>query len=401
MSKKTRKAIDLFCGCGGLSVGLSNAGIDVIAGVDIEPTYISSFKKNFPDSQALVLDLSKKDPLDFMRDIKLSEGELFILAGGPPCQGFSKNVPRSRRTEKDPNNLLINTYIQYCKALKPELILMENVAEMKNGFGEIYSNIIHKELEEIGYNMTSLVLNAADYGVPQRRKRAFFLGIKFPHTIPKMYPTYFKTEEASLFYKQHITVWDAISDLPSVKHDAIFENIQYKTEAQNDFQTRMRLNHHSQYVLNHHPRKLRDKQFARISALEPGQGLKDLPNELKIKGGYSGAYGRLTDGMIAPTITRWVFHPGSGRWGHPRDKRLITIREAARIQSFPDCFEFIGSYIQQAGQIGNAIPPVLAEEIVKHMIRYYESNSSKSLVKFSNESFSDSEGNLKVATWAS
>lgn len=398
MGKKTRKTIDLFCGCGGLSVGLSNAGMDVIAGIDIEPTYISSFKRNFPDSEALVLDLSKKDPLDFMRDIKLSEGELFILAGGPPCQGFSKNVPRSKRTEKDPNNLLINTYIQYCKALKPELILMENVAEMKNGFGEFYSNVIHKELEEIGYNMTSLVLNAADYGVPQRRKRAFFLGIKFPYKIPKMYPIYFKTQEAGLFDNQHISVWDAISDLPSVKHDDCFEKIKYRTEPQNDFQARMRLNHNSQYVLNHHPRKLRDKQFARINALEPGQGLKDLPSELRIKGGYSGAYGRLTDDMVAPTITRWVFHPGSGRWGHPRDKRLITIREAARIQSFPDYFEFVGSYTQQAGQIGNAVPPILVEEIVRHMMQYYESKISNSPTKSSNESFSDFEGKLKVAT---
>ncbi len=382
-------------------LGFKNAGIDVIAGIDIKPLYITSFKRNFPESKAIILDLAKTDPFEFMKEFNLSEGELFLLAGGPPCQGFSKNVPKSKRTENDPNNLLIKTYIRYCMALKPEIILMENVAEMKNGFGEYYSNTIHTELEAIGYNVISLVLNAADYGIPQRRRRAFFLGIRYPYSIPVLYPTYFKEKEASLFSNQHVSVWEAISDLPSVNHDEVFDKIKYQTVAQNNFQKRMRLNHKSNYVSNHQPRKLTEKQFSRINSLNPGQGLKDLPDELKVKGGYSGAYGRLTDEMVAPTITRWVFHPGSGRWGHPRDKRLITIREAARIQSFPDSFEFIGSYIQQAGQLGNAVPPMLAEEIVKHILNYYDSETSKSLINSSSDSFSDTDGNLKVTAVAS
>jgi DNA (cytosine-5)-methyltransferase 1 len=121
-------------------------------------------------------------------------------------------------------------------------------------------------------------------------------------------------------------------------------------------------------VSNHSPRQLQPTQYARLAALEAGQGLKDLPKHLQVKGGYSGAYGRLTKDMVSPTITRWVFHPGSGRWGHPIDIRVLTIREAARIQGFPDSFEFVGSYTQQAGQLGNAVPPLLAERVVESML---------------------------------
>jgi DNA (cytosine-5)-methyltransferase 1 len=121
-------------------------------------------------------------------------------------------------------------------------------------------------------------------------------------------------------------------------------------------------------VSNHVARFLQEKQFERISSLKAGQGMKDLPEHLQTRGGYSGAYGRLTKEMVAPTITRWVFHPGSGRWGHPVDERLLTIREIARIQSFPDNFEFIGSYTQRAGQLGNAVPPLLAQRIAESML---------------------------------
>ena len=186
----------------------------------------------------------------------VSPGELTLVAGGPPCQGFSKNVPRRRRVMDDPNNLLIRTYLEYCVALKPRMVLMENVAEMRNGFSSRFSEEILATLDQAGYAVTHATLNAADFGVPQRRRRAFFLASRS---------------------------------------------------------------------------------------------------------------GRLTKDMVAPTITRWVFHPGSGRWGHPVDTRTLTIREAARIQGFSDSYEFVGSFVQQAGQLGNAVPPLLIERVATTM----------------------------------
>lgn len=365
------KAIDLFCGCGGISVGLQRAGFEVVAGIDIEKKYLASFKCNFPNAKALNTDITIIPPEEFMRLTGIAPGELDLLVGGPPCQGFSKNVPRKNRFLEDPKNLLVKSFLDYCESLQPKMVLMENVAEMKNGFEETYSQEIIDRLQEEGYTITAAVLNSADYGVPQRRRRAFFManrhGLQF--SLPK--PTHIPVKKSSdrtieLFAQPaHITVWDAIGDLPNIEHGKGVELTPYATQPQTEYQKLMRGG--KREVGNHVARKLADKQYERLASIGPGQGHKDLPKHLQTKGGYSGAYGRLTKDMIAPTITRWVFHPGSGRWGHPEDIRTLTIREVARIQSFPDDFEFVGSYNDQAGQLGNAVPPLLAQIIVLNM----------------------------------
>jgi len=365
-------AVDLFSGCGGISCGLKLAGFQIIAGVDVEPKYINSFAHNFPEAKALTTDLSITSGKEFMNSLGLIEGELDLLAGGPPCQGFSKNVPRKNRILESSNNQLIKTFLDYAEALQPKMVLMENVAEMKNGFDQTYTEEVIFRLEKAGYTVTSVVLNAADYGVPQRRRRAFFLanrlGVKFDLPPVTHYPIK-KESDAQIQLLtpiSHISVWDAIGDLPSVANGEKAEKVKYASEPLNDFQKWARTD--STFVINHSARNLKDLQFQRLASLQPGQGLKDLPKKLQVKGGYSGAYGRLTKEMIAPTITRWVFHPGSGRWGHPVDVRTLTIREAARIQGFPDVFQFIGSFTQQAGQLGNAVPPLLAYRVISHML---------------------------------
>lgn len=395
------RTIDLFCGCGGMSVGLQLAGFDIIAGVDIEKKYLTTFAHNFGEQKAHRIDLSQMNPKDFMRLFDLKVGMLDLLAGGPPCQGFSKNVPRKQRFLDSANNLLIKTFLDYCEMLKPRMVLIENVAEMKNGFGQSYSEEIMERLKEEGYTVTSAVLHAADYGIPQRRRRAFFManrdGVQFspPCTTHRPPSESEDTQLRLITSPSYVTVWDAIGDLPKLKHGQGYEECEYQCDPFSDYQKLMRLNRTS--VKNHVARHLQPTQFARLSALKPGQGLKDLPLELQVKSGYSGAYGRLTKDMIAPTITRWVFHPGSGRWGHPVDKRIISIREVARIQSFPDYYEFVGSYTDQAGQLGNAVPPLLIKKIAESMLgQLASSNLSSKLINPSRDIFSESEGRLKT-----
>lgn len=361
-------ALDLFCGCGGISAGLRDAGFRVLAGIDVEPRYLATFARNFPSARQLKIDLSSISPKQLMELLEVVPGELTLVAGGPPCQGFSKNVPRRRRFMDDPNNLLIRTYLEYCVALKPRMVLMENVAEMGNGFSSRFSEEILATLEQAGYAVTHATLNAADFGVPQRRRRAFFLASRSGRAPRAPAPTHGgSTRQGELFdaTAPFVSVWDAIGDLPSLPHGCGEDPSPYACTPFSEYQRKVRVG--SNEVRNHVARPLAPTQYARLASLQPGQGNRDLPAALRTKGGYSGAYGRLTKDMVAPTITRWVFHPGSGRWGHPVDTRTLTIREAARIQGFSDSYEFVGSFVQQAGQLGNAVPPLLIERVATTM----------------------------------
>ena len=358
---KRPTAVDLFSGCGGISSGLRRAGFRMLAGVEIEPRFSKTFAANFPEAKTIDADLSKTDPADFMQSLHIKRGELDLLSGGPPCQGFSKNVPRRSRFLEDPKNQLVSTFLDYCQGLMPKTILMENVAEMRNGFDHSYTDEIIERLSSYGYSVTNSVLLAADYGVPQRRRRAFFLAVRKGASIYFPVPTHCGGKAHTLFGKRHVSVWDAISDLPPLEHGRGDDPCHYASAPKSPFQKIVRGS--SRIVRNHVARALVLKQYERLASLEPGQGIKDLPPSLRPKSGYSGAYGRLTKEMIAPTITRWVFHPGSGRFGHPVDVRTITIREAARIQGFADDFVFTGSYNVQAAQVGNAVPPLLVEQI--------------------------------------
>ncbi len=255
------------------------------------------------------------------------------------------------------------------------MVLMENVAEMKNGFDQTYTQEILTRLGSAGYRVTYQLINAADYGVPQRRRRAFFFAHREGLHISFPAPTHSKSRDSDredlrfpwMKGNDHVTVWDAIGDLPSVAHNDDRQEHEYACAPFTEYQVSMRRGRKA--VTNHKPRTLALTQYQRLASIGPGEGINELPDHLRPRSGYSGAYGRLTEDMIAPTITRWVFHPGSGRFGHPKDIRVITIREAARLQGFPDDFEFIGTYTQQAGQLGNAVPPLLVQKIGESILR--------------------------------
>jgi len=399
MEKEKIKSIDLFCGCGGISAGLKMAGCQILCGVDIEPKCITTFSHNFSEARSLLLDISEVPAGEFMGLVGIDSEELDLLVGGPPCQGFSKNVPRKFRYLDDPNNRLIKAFLDYCGTLKPKLILMENVAEMKNGFDEAYTEEILTCLSREGYAVNYTVLNSADYGIPQRRRRAFFLASRDGNELDLPPPTHFQPSRQMDLLPQphHVTVWEAIGDLPSIKNGEGNEYCEYACPPFSEYQKLIR--GQNKKVRNHMARYLKPTQYQRLASLQPGQGHKDLPKNLQVRGGYSGAYGRLTKDMIAPTITRWVFHPGSGRWGHPVDTRILTIREAARIQGFPDHFEFVGTYTQQAGQLGNAVPPLLIKIIAESIISQLgKSTPDNSFTNLSRDILSSSVGKLKVTT---
>ncbi|MDE9484296.1 DNA cytosine methyltransferase, partial [Xenorhabdus bovienii] len=277
------KAIDLFCGCGGLSSGLRDAGFDILAGVDIEKDYIKTFTHNFKEAESICADISKISSDDLMNKFGLKKGELDLLAGGPPCQGFSKNVPRSQRVIDSDNNQLVNVFLTHCENILPRFIIMENVAEMRNGFEQHYTDQIVGRLSDVGYDVIHGVHNAADYGVPQNRRRAFFIARRDGGKL--IYP---KETHNKYSGRNHVAVWDAISDLRSLSSGSGIEIDSYITEPKNDFQEYVR--NGSKGVLNHIAKKLSKIQMDRLSSLKPGEGIKDLPDHLRPKGGYSGAY---------------------------------------------------------------------------------------------------------------
>ncbi|CAM5796199.1 DNA cytosine methyltransferase [Brevibacillus borstelensis] len=360
------RVIDMFCGCGGISWGFKRAGFTILAGIDNNEHALATYKLNFPEAKVFNGDISKLDPFEVMNDLNIKPGELECLVGGPPCQGFSKNVPAKNRFFEDERNLLVTHYLRFVEAFRPKMVLMENVAELAQAYQQGYTEIILGKLSELGYYAEYDRLLAAEYGVPQMRRRAFFLatmsGTSNLFPSPSHGEGNKKYDLFNLDIAPFVTVWDAISDLPSITHEGGAHVMPYPSEPLTYYQILMRPDN-NQLLHNHIARKLTHVQYSRIASIKEGQGFNDLPEELKPKSGYSGAYGRLWRDKPAPTITCWVFHPGSGRFSHPLDTRVITIREAARIQSFDDSFVFTGSYNEQARQVGNAVPPLLAKKI--------------------------------------
>lgn len=342
--------VDLFSGCGGLSWGLEKIGFQQVAAVDNWNVALNTFRHNHPSSLVVDDDIRNVSPELLLEAIGKVPGEINLVAGGPPCQGFSKNVPASYRYLEDERNQLFREYMRFVEIILPNAVLMENVAELYNAYGGTVRNEIVNWLHKLGYKTDVRVVTASNYGVPQKRRRFILLASRNGHTpyIP---------ESAAV----PVSAWAAISDLPRLKNGEKFVPAENPNPVTNEYQAWARSA--TNMVYNHESFPLRPTQLERYQSLNPGQGIKDLPDRLRPKGGYSGAYGRLDFDNPAPTITRWVFHPGSGRYGHPREHRILTMREAARIQGFPDDFEFLGTKNEIAGQIGNAVPPRLIFEL--------------------------------------
>lgn len=358
------KVLDLFCGCGGLSRGFLDAGYEVVMGVDFDDAALKTFQENHGDSLAMKLDLFDHKNIDIiidaLREKGIIENELDVLIGGPPCQGFSIAGPRDMN---DKRNQLYLAMVKLAEKIKPKAILLENVPGMVQTNGGIGAKRIIGDFKSIGYNMVSKLLYAPDFGVPQIRKRVFFVGLKDTSKT-------FSFPSAIVNEENYVTCEDAIGDLPSLQTTEgkiIYgEEVQdYLSLPQNKYQEDMRKN--STKVYNHIGSIPIEKTRMMISLVPEGKNYRSLPEEYKNQYKYHEALTRYNSKKPSLTI-----NTGHRSHFHYKWNRIPTVRESARLQSFPDDFIFYGNKSEQYRQVGNAVPPLVGYALAKQLIPYLE-----------------------------
>lgn len=378
----TYTIIDLFAGAGGLTTGFHLAGFKSLCAIEIEAKSLATYKHNYPNTKIIHQDILSVDPSELRSHLGLRKEELTAIIGGPPCQGFSRNIPAEYRYFDDARNQLYRVFLKFVQEFRPLYVVMENVPEILKAYKGVIRNEITEQLEKEGYVVTSTSLNSANYGIPQSRSRAFFLA-SLDKSIQLPEPThsgdirsdYRNTKDCNQLtllkpnISSIITVKDAIGDLPLLEAGQEYSGEIYPVPPQTPYQAMIR--NGSTKLTNHVARALSAIQMSRVCILSEGQDARDLPPELAPKKHYSGAYGRLYWDKPARTITRWVFHPGSGRFFHPIQNRTITIREAARLHSYPDSFHFLGTYTNMASQIGESVPPLLGKVIAESILQVH------------------------------
>lgn len=422
----TYSVVDLFSGVGGLSFGFEwNKKFNVTALNDIDEDCKETYLKNFPKSNFIRDDITRTGGEKF---VELNNDKpIDIVIGGPPCQGFSM---AGKQLFEDERNHLFRQFLRLIVELNPKVVLMENVPEILRVFGEYVKNELTAFFEKNKYVVTANVLNAANYGVPQTRNRAFILAVKkelgvqptlpqptndgsyvgiFNYLTKKIEPpakcygneimgknnqTYhwlkrngrliekstkktideYCSDKTGINFttKPLVTVWEAMGDLPHLP-EGVKQKTEYKKEPFTEYQRWIRGNEN---ILNNHNRWGHTKEMMeRIRLLPEGGNMKDLPKSHQVSGAYSQAYSRLHRNGLARTITTFVHNPGSGRFVHPIEDRAISIREAARLQSFPDSFVFCGKLSSQERQVGNAVPPLVSKALADHILNVLNSVS--------------------------
>lgn len=359
--KRKLTCVDLFSGAGGLSRGFYDAGYDVILGVDFDDDALKTFKSNHGSAQAMKLDLFDHANIDIIVDFVNNRGiRLDVLVGGPPCQGFSIAGPRDMNDER---NSLYLAMVKLANTLKPRAVVLENVPGMLQTNGGIGAKKIIEDFAKIGYNMKPELLYAPDYGVPQIRKRVFFVGLR-DNTSDFVFPKPIVSPE------NYITCEEAIGDLPSLQTengDIIYgdDEQNYICPPMNDYQRKMR--NSSRYVYNHIGSVPIEKTKKMLSMIPEGKNYKALPEEYRSLYKYHEALTRYHSKKPSLTI-----NTGHRSHFHYKYNRIPTVRENARLQSFPDDFIFYGNKSQQYKQVGNAVPPLLGYAVATALIPYLD-----------------------------
>lgn len=387
------KSVDLFAGAGGLSCGLKQSGFTPLLANELVPQYAETYQLNHRDTQVIVGDVRQICEVNIRKLIDVKEGEIDLVAGGPPCQGFSINAPI--RTLDDERNHLFKDFLRVVSSLKPKAVLIENVPGIVSlGKGTVVQQI-YAELEAMGYKVGHKILFAGHYGIPQMRFRTVFIGIrKYKGKISFPEPEFSAKAVANftgakelcisippLFYqhlKHQVNVWDALSDLPEIENRQTVSPEKYATEPQNDYQKYLRTN--SDKLTAHYCARIADVNLERLKYIPQGGSWRDIPHSLLPDGlkrarrsDHTKRYGRLhPDALCSTVLTKCDPHWGS--FFHPTQDRVISVREAARIQSFPDSYIFSGSITQQYEQVGNAVPPLLGRAIGDEIMKMLGEN---------------------------
>lgn len=354
--KRKPTCIDLFCGCGGLSKGFELAGYDVLLGVDNNEPALKTFALNHKGSKVFNGDLSAKGTFEKIDEL-IGCRQIDVIVGGPPCQGFSLT---GRRQFDDERNKLYLAMIETVRRFKPRAFLIENVPGMATLYkGEVKDEII-KRFTKMGYNVKAQILCAADYGVPQIRKRLVFVGLlnserdfDFPKPI--------------LDEKHYVTCEQAISDLPSLEKELGEETSSYSKAPNTDYQKLMRGKNN---ILHNHV-AVAHKDFVKevISQVPDGGNYKDLPVGVGSSRNFHMAWTRYRSDKPSRTIDT-----GHRNNFHYKWNRCPTVRESARLQSFPDDFVFVGNKTQQNRQVGNAVPVLMAKAVGTQIKKYLDAD---------------------------
>ena len=340
-SRKQLTVLDLFCGCGGLSSGFEKQDFKVLAGIDNWSDSLITFERNHNGAKGLLMDLADFDP----KELKRTFGKVDVIVGGPPCQGFSIS---GKRNPNDPRNRLYLGFVETVAELKPKAFLLENVPNLVSMAGGKIKDQIIKDFTDLGYDVKYKIMLASDYGVPQNRRRVVFLGMlggnnfEFPEPI-------FTDKEKKITAKQ------ALSDLPE---DSVIDGTKNKADTFSDYQSVMRKK--TKQIFNHQTSKHSQKTIDIIALVPDGGNYKNLPKHLQETRKVHIAWTRYNS--LKPSAT---IDTGHRHHFHYQYNRIPTVRESARLQSFPDDFIFIGSKTSQYKQVGNAVPPIMAEQIAK------------------------------------
>ena len=363
MANRMVRAVDLFSGIGALTLGVRRSGAQVTLAVERDSVTAQTYRVNNPEVTLLEEEINSAWSLSHA--LEKTGKTMDLLVGGPPCRGWSSLGARSSEKHRASYQARTWDFARLVRETSPRAFLLENVSGLHHSQkGTVFQRLVNT-LEDYGrYNVTHQLLQSADYGVPQLRKRLFIVGVASDLGTKYVFPTLTHDSES------WIAVDDAIGDLPEIAAGAAA--VEYTSRPRTAYQKSLR---GDARALTWHEAPRAGETVARVlAALGPGEARSDLPEQLRPPSGFHNTYGRMNGIAPAPAVTGSIGRVSSGRYAHPRQNRALTPREAARLQSLPDSYELTGTRWQVYRQVGDAVPPALAEAVARPLVELLRAN---------------------------